>query len=109
MYSKLYNNNVLDLINELNNRLIYNQDKQKQLIDDISKLPKGHINILYRSNKGYYYLTYREGKKIVNKYIGVVGKTNIDDILKMISDRQQYKDELKQLKQEEKLLKRIIK
>lgn len=100
---------MLDLIDELNNRLAYNQEKQRQLIDDMSKLPKGHINILYRSNKGYYYLTYREGKKIVNKYIGIVGKCDINDILMLISSREKLKTELKNLKNEEKILKKAMK
>lgn len=105
----MYNIIAMSLNIELKEKLEEIIKRKEILSSYIMELPKGHINILNRSNKGYYYLTYREGKKIINKYIGVVGKANIDDILKMISDRQQYKEELKQLIQEEKLLRRIVK
>lgn len=100
---------LMELINTLNEILNNNINKQNELIDKISTLPKGHINILNRSNKQYYYLTYRDGTKICNKYIGIVGKCDINDILKMLTERQRCKNELKELKNEEKLIKKAIK
>ena len=71
-------------------------------------LPKGHINILNRNNKGYYYLTYRQGKKVNNEYLGVVGKTDLNKTISRLKQRQIYENELKELKNEEKMLKKLI-
>ena len=94
---------------ELKSQLINNQEKQVEINDKISKLPKGHINTLYRNNKGYYYLTYRNGQKINNDYLGPVGKVDLNDMLSKLNERSKLKKELSELKTEEKNIKKQIK
>ena len=72
-------------------------------------LPKGHINILKRNGKGYYYLTYREGKKVNNEYLGVVGKADLNKTITRLKQRENIKLELSELKNEEKTLNKLIK
>lgn len=94
---------------ELNNRLKDNINRQSELVRAIDFLPKGHINTLYRNGKGYYYLTYREGKKIKNDYQGPVGKADLSKVISRLKLRQTYELELKELKKQEKELNKLIK
>ena len=93
---------------ELVEKLKVNQNRQDEINDLLSSVPKGHINILYRNNKGYYYLTYRNGKKINNDYLGPVGKTDLSDIMRNLTFRENLKKELRYLKNEEKYFKKQI-
>lgn len=97
-----------DITFELKTRLQNNQNRQIEIEKAVEFLPKGHINTLYRNNKGYYYLTYREGKKVKNEYLGVEGKTDLNKTINRLHQRQVYDLELKELKKEEKTLKKLI-
>lgn len=97
-----------DIVFELNTRLQNNLERQKEIEKSLDFYPKGHINILNRNGKGYYYLTYREGKKVKNEYLGVAGKTDINKTIFRLKQRQSYDEELKELKNEEKKLKKLL-
>lgn len=94
---------------ELSNSLKNNLDKQLKINNEIIGLPKGHINTLYRNGKGYYYLTYRNGYKICNEYLGPVGKVDLSDILEKLNQRLKLKKELSELKKEETRINKLIK
>ena len=85
-----------------------NLETQKALEEDLLRLPKGHVNTLYRNSKGYYYLTYRDGKKVKNDYLGPVGKTDLNDVFTKLRLRERYRKELKILKEEETELRKKI-
>lgn len=85
-----------------------NKERQESLKERLLLLPKGHINTLYRNGKGYYYLTYRNGKKINNDYLGLVEKADLREIMDKLKQRNDIKKEIKALKEEEKELKRKI-
>ena len=97
-----------DIIFELKTRLNNNLERQSVIEKSIEFLPKGHINTLYRNNKGYYYLTYREGPKIKNEYLGPEGKTDLNKTINRLHQREVVEVELKELKKEEKKLKKLI-
>lgn len=97
-----------DITFELKTRLQNNQNRQIEIEKSIEFLPKGHINTLYRNNKGYYYLTYREGKKVRNEYLGVEGKTDLNKTINRLHQRQVFDMELKELKKEERTLKKLL-
>lgn len=94
---------------ELKTRLNNNIERQAEIEKSIQFLPKGHINILNRNGKGYYYLTYRDGKKVKNDYLGAVGKTDLSIIINKLKQRKITESKLKQLIQEEKTLRRLLK
>ena len=94
-----------DIKTEIENR----EKRIEEIKSEILNLPKGHINILYRREKGYYYLTYRDGKKINNDYLGPVGKADLKDIMDNLSKRDKLKNELRSLKGEIKELKKKAK
>ena len=85
-----------------------NEERQKTLKDKLLKYPKGHVNILYRNNVGYYYLTYREGKKVHNDYLGPVGKKDLGELFAQLTEREKIAREIRSLKLSEKELKKKI-
>lgn len=96
---------LLELTEKLNNNIL----KQKEIAKNIELLPKGHINILKRNGRGYYYLTYREGPKIKNDYLGAVGKVDLTEIVSKLRRRDIYIKETKTLKEEEIKINKLIK
>ena len=97
-----------DIVFELKTRLKNNLERQEQIEMSIQFFPKGHINTLYRNGKGYYYLTYREGSKIRNEYLGPEGRTDLNKTINRLKERKVYDLELKELKKEEKMLKKLL-
>ena len=94
-----------DIKTEIENR----EKRIEEIKSEVLNLPKGHINILYRREKGYYYLTYRDGKKINNDYLGPVGKADLKDIMDDLFKRDKLKSELRSLTEEIKELKKKAK
>ena len=74
----------------------------------VSKLPKGVINKRNKRYKdrvySYYYLKYREGKKVINKHIS---KEKIQDISKKLEQRKKYQKEMQLYKKRIDYLNRI--
>ena len=97
-----------EVIKDIKNKLKENQKKQNIIDHELTLLPKGHINILYRSGKGYYYLTYRDKDKIKNKYLGPVGKSDLTDIMDKLTQREKMVKELRYLKEQEKEYRKIL-
>ncbi|MBR3250114.1 MAG: hypothetical protein IKF80_00225 [Erysipelotrichaceae bacterium] len=81
------------------------RERQLKLKEDLLSMPKGHVNVLYRNGKGYYYLTYRDGKKIRNDYLGPVGKTDLSNVFNKLKIREEYKASIRKLKMVEQELK----
>lgn len=99
----------MEIKEELQLKLDNNTKLQEDLLKKVDLLPKGHINTLYRNNKGYYYLTYRDGNKVKNDYLGPAGNCDLNKIFEGLKLRKQYILELKELKNEEKILIKQIK
>ena len=66
-----------------------------QLERQLEKLPKGSLVIRDVGNRKYCYLRYRDGKKIITKYVGTGEKT--DEIRAMIMERERIVSEIKEL------------
>jgi hypothetical protein len=85
---------------ERNERMI--QEYENELL----KLPKGKLTRKKINSHSYYYLKYRQGEKVITKY---VGKDNCD--LSKLNDqldrRSHIEEMLKQLKHERKELEKL--
>ena len=68
---------------------------------ELESLPKGSIRAKNVKGKIYYYLNYREGNKVVSKYIGK-DLDKISDLKNLIERRIQIEKIIKQLKVERK-------
>ena len=83
-------------------------NRNEQMIRDyealIAMLPKG--SLICRKN-AYYYLKYRENGKVCDKYIGK-GEASVADIRSKLELRRHYNDMLTALKQEQKVITKIM-
>lgn len=87
--------------------------KQKQKIDYIlekyqkilSNLPKGTISEKKVNKNIYYYLKYRDGKKVVSKYIG---KNDIETIRSQLERRHHIEVRIQLLTEEQKLAEKVL-
>lgn len=71
----------------------------------LAELPKGTISEKKVNEKTYYYLKYREGKKVVSKY---VGKQEVDTLRQQIDRRKHIETMIKSLQEEKTLADKIL-
>ena len=71
-------------------------------MDEIEQLPKGSILLREIGNQEYYYLKFRENKKVVSKYIGQKNEVDIKELEEKIKKRKHIEAILKNLVLEEK-------
>lgn len=81
-----------------------NEEMIRQYEALIDVLPKG--SLICRKNE-YYYLKYREGDKIRDEYIGKDPDT-VSDIQEKLSLRRHYTQMLSALKQEQKVIHKML-
>lgn len=71
----------------------------------LAKLPKGTIFEKQVKGNTYYYLKYRDGKKIVSKYIR---KKEIEELKQQIDRRRHIEAMIKSLQEEQKLAAKVL-
>lgn len=71
----------------------------------LAELPKGTISEKQVKDNTYYYLKYRDGKKIVSKYIG---KKEIEELKQQIDRRRHIEAMIKSLLEEQKLAAKVL-
>ena len=92
---------IIDTILKEKTRIEYMLERYRKIIDE---LPKGS---LYESNKNgqkYYYLNYREGKKVIKKYLG----KEVGEIPSLIEKRKHIKVMINSLENELKIAKKAL-
>lgn len=92
----------------LEEELERNLQKQRVFSNELAKYPKGSLVVVTVHGDRYLYRKYRDGGKIVSIY---VGPDKSDEAKKAYEDRNRYiklKQDIKDLKEEEKKLKRAI-
>ena len=60
-------NLIIDTIQKEKARIEYMLKRYRKIIEE---LPKGSLSESDKNGQKYYYLKYREGKKVVSKYLG---------------------------------------
>ena len=89
-------NMILDTILKEKIRIEYMLEKYYKIIDD---LPKGSLHVSDKNGQKYYDLKYREGKKIITKYIG----KDAEDMANMIEKRRHTEAMIKSLEAERRI------
>lgn len=95
-------NMILTTITQEKKRIEYMLAKYKQEQD---RLPKGSISEKVVGNRVYYYLKYREGKKVVSQYIS---KSQIGEIREQIEKRKHIEAMIKSLQEELAIANKIL-
>ena len=97
------------------NLLISTVQKEKQRIDymldcyseKLKILPKGSVASKTVKGNTYYYIKYRDGKKVVSAYLGK-DEVKIDEIRKQLEKRKHIEAMIKSLLEEQALSLRIL-
>lgn len=107
-YNRVIEGDLLSLVmNIIIEEFHRNRIMQKEYQKKIDQLPKGTIIIKKIGNHEYHYLKYRNGKKTVTDYIGRDQK-NIDKTKFQIKKRKHFEMMLLQLKEEYKLIDKLM-
>lgn len=92
-----------EIINQYKKQLL---DLKDRYCSQISSLPKGTLTVKKLGGGEYWYLKYREGKKIITKYIGKISDSVIE-IEKQIALRKTLEKMLKELEAELALIRKF--
>lgn len=95
-------NMILATITQEKKRIEYMLAKYEQ---EQHRLPKGSISEKIVGSRTYYYLKYRDGKKVVSRYIS---KSEIDDIREQIEKRKHIEAMIKSLQKELSIANKVL-
>ena len=84
---------IIDTILKEKTRIEYMLGRYRKIIEE---LPKGSLSESDKNGQKYYYLKYREGKKVISKYIG----KNAGNIPSLIEKRKHTEAMIKSLENE---------
>lgn len=87
---------------ERNNRLI------ARYTEEANGLPKGSVFRRKIGNQQYYYLNFRDGKKVVSQFLGKENSFDIEKLQKQLERRKELLALLKKLNSEQKELEKEL-
>lgn len=83
-----------------NNRMIIEYN------NELNNLPKGSIKSKKINDKVYYYLSFRNGDKVISKYVGK-NEDELSTLQEQLQRRKQIEEILKKLKEEQKQISKL--
>lgn len=95
-------NLILHMVKQENQRIEYMLLKYQ---NELSLLPRGTISEKKIGEKTYYYLKYRDGKKVVSKY---VGKKEIENVRALVEKRRHIEAMMKSLQEEKAIADKVL-
>ena len=78
-------------------------EAKRKIEKKLSVFPQGSVKGRVISGRKYYYLQYRKGKKVVQKYLG---KVKPEKLLKQLKERRLLKVELRKVNEALKMIRR---
>lgn len=75
----------------------------------LDEYPQGYLLARKRSGSVYYYLSYREGERILQKYLGLLSPEEVKKYKDQMKDKQALKRQLAEVKANIKYLERLLK
>lgn len=96
---------IKDVLKEEHERL---KNLKQKYIQEIQALHKGAITKKARNNKFYLYLTYREKKKVISKYVGNWESEKVKSVIKQIEQRKVLENKLKKVHKNLQELERVL-
>lgn len=87
-------------------------ERNKRLVarytEELNSLPKGALFLRSIGNQRYYYLNFREGKKVVSKFLGKEDSVDVEKLKEQLEQRKKLKVLLKKIKFEQKELEKEL-
>ena len=81
---------------------------EKKYIEKMKALPKGSLVVRNIRGKKYAYLTYREGARVKQKYLGKADIELIRSSRSKIKQRREYKQKLDSVREQKKILRKAL-
>ena len=97
---------IKGVLQEELDRSIYLKGKYKQKLDDY---PQGYLLERKVGGKVYHYLSYREGNRIRQKYLGSLSSEEIKKYKDRIKDKRILRQQLSEVRANIKYLERLLK
>lgn len=98
-------NSIQDVLREELEYELKMLEQYRRVVDD---LPRGSLWKKIVNSRVYYYLAYREGRKVKFDYIGKLSDENLKAMREKIGKRKRYKILIKDLNKEIKYLKKLL-
>lgn len=92
---------IIDTILKEKHRVEYMLERYRRIRDE---LPKGSLSEREKNGQKYYYLKYREGKKVVTKYLG----KDAGDMPLLIEKRKHTEAMIKSLENELRIANKVL-
>jgi len=94
-------NLIIDTIIKEKTRIEYMLERYRKIIEE---LPKGTLSESNKNGQKYYYIKYREGKKVITKYIG----KDAGEMPSLIEKRKHTEAMIKSLEEELKIANKAL-
>ncbi|MDR0906800.1 MAG: hypothetical protein LBN00_11645 [Oscillospiraceae bacterium] len=85
-----------------------NLSLQSKYRDEIAALPKGSVIVKRKRSGDYYCLQYRSGERVISKYLGKYS-AEVQELCDKIEKRKYYENLLRTMRQELKLISKVVK
>ena len=95
-------NLLLNLILQEKQRIDYMLERYQE---ELAELPKGTISEKKVNGKTYFYLKYRDGRKVVSQY---VSKRNLEDLQKKLEKRKHIEAMIQSLEEEKRIAVKVL-
>jgi len=96
------------LISVLQEELGHAKRLEKKYQKSLSELPQGSFIVRKVGSKQYGYLTRRDKSRVIQEYLGLMEDSTIAKFREQVSKKKKYKDLLKQVKAQIKILERAL-
>lgn len=96
------------LLSVLQEELITAERLQRQYLQKIAALPQGSFIVRQVRKRRYGYLTFRQGGRVVQKYLGYMDDNKIAEFLEDIKRRRRYQKQLKSVCDQIKILRKAL-
>ena len=96
------------LISTLKEELATVKRLERKYLKELEALPHGGFVVRTVREKSYGYLTYREGTRVKQRYLGRMDEKEINSYRKAIAKRNDYKKKLRSVREQKKVLMRAL-
>jgi hypothetical protein len=80
----------------------------KRQTQELARLPRGSFILRIIRGRKYGYLTYREGNKVKQKYLGAMSRESIDHFKSLALKKKSLKEKLKSVRAQKNILERAL-